>query len=1396
MNYQCRVQGCWAFAPVLAGILSLALLGAPGRSQPLDAGSPNAGPTPATAPGQTNDVFARWNAWVHAYLRNTNAAGRSELPADIAIAMARADALTRLIENDPEAALKAALPDSIRRRLPAEIRSLLEEPISGVGDLMVVAATFPAKDARPASVDRIVRLSGREFQAFVYGRRKHRSTKYGVSLHGIALRGKMAVHETPAVRLSLDEQPARHERALPCPLCRIRATETAHDPASVIKVSALSREFAICSLDHFSGFEEKLAAAERLPGPWVTYPSSDAEWTAPLGFNPAAAGTWSLGLKNVLLVRVDFVDLPGEPIGYLDGYILTNLTAAAGMDLITNRAARFFQEGSYGQTELSGTVTPVLRLPRTIASYATNNDYYGLHADARNAAASAGFPASSFDRIAVAFSTPPAQANNQFYFSGRGEVGGRNLWLHRDFTTGVLNHELGHTYGLWHANAWHPFEKEQIGAGLSVEYGDIYDTMGNRPNGLPDFNPWFKSMLGWLAPGSFVNVQSNGLYRVSRFDHPQATGTLALKIPRDADRNYWVGLRGRPTNDLPRIDGAYVIWGYNENRASDLLDMAPDEVNVGLPTGRTFLDTAGGVQISIEGQGGVAPHEFLDVRVRVDAFPPRIVASPTNLTILEGATGQFSVAVQSSVPPYYQWRFNGNPLAGVTGPVLTLPAATEAEAGDYSVIVSNSFGVVTGAVATLRVTTPFGLALDALDLKWRTGGSIPWLVQSAVTHDGFDALQSGPISDNSESWMETTVAGPGRLSFWWKVSSERNRDLLWFQGGGETLNISGEVDWREIVLTIPAGSQVLRWRYVKDSSGNRGDDRAWIDEAVYVTPPSFARHPESQRVPQGATVTFDAVTINAAAGRYQWQKNGVNLPNETNASLTLFDVPPQASGDYAVTVSNIAGARTSQPASLVVNPTPLFAWARKAGGVSYDSADEIAIDPAGNVCVAGSFAATAQFGSNTLTSLANYDTFVAKYNPKGELGWVRQLGTTNADLQAVLTTDRFGQVYVGGQFNGELRVGNFVLSAERDQIYLVKFDPQGTPLWALQTQTDTGYNRCRTLAVDQDGNVILGATVYPNAFGELPTEGGDFVVKMNASGNILWMRLFESSSVLKVALDSAGSIFALSEWHVPADNALVLSKLDGEGGLVWNRRMLCQGSSDIQGLSVDPSGASFVLATLRNEIQLGERVFTSKGDPDLFWARFDPNGNLLFADSAGGTTFEQASGCSSDRAGNVYFTGIVNGAPTLQNTPLGTTGWTQFVASLDPKGRLSWVRRISLGGALTFVPAVDRAANVYLAGRFAESVTAGSTTLTSSGLLDVFVAKLETVAPVLRIARAQETTLLSWPMLAEGFSLERTTNAQSQAGWQTVPSTPSLDGEDYRVLAPASGQPTFFRLRK
>ncbi len=333
--------------------------------------------------------------------------------------------------------------------------------------------------------------------------------------------------------------------------------------------------------------------------------------------------------------------------------------------------------------------------------------------------------------------------------------------------------------------------------------------------------------------------------------------------------------------------------------------------------------------------------------VHFGSTAPKVSGHPDSLTADTGANVTFHASVTNTPIVQNQWRFNGVNLTnsatigGVTSSKLILTNVQPAQSGAYSAIAENDGGraISSNAVLTVLTGSPFADALETTgwgtpsnsvwSSGWITKGDSIWTVQTSTTHDGVDAAQSGPIPPTGETLLQTTIAGPGRISFWWSVSSQATNDQLRFYVGNVMrASIYGNVSWQQATIDIPLGLQLLEWRYRKDLLLTSGQDRGWLDQVSYVPtiPPTITQQPASQSVEEGETVTFSVHATGTSPFSYQWRRNGVNLSNggsvsgATTATLRLANVTPAQAGTYSLTVSNAAALVVSSNAVLTIFP--------------------------------------------------------------------------------------------------------------------------------------------------------------------------------------------------------------------------------------------------------------------------------------------------------------------------------------------------------------------------------------------------------------------------------------------------------------------------------------------
>lgn len=217
-------------------------------------------------------------------------------------------------------------------------------------------------------------------------------------------------------------------------------------------------------------------------------------------------------------------------------------------------------------------------------------------------------------------------------------------------------------------------------------------------------------------------------------------------------------------------------------------------------------------------------------------------------TASEDGTFSFYWKVSSeSNYDYLRFYVNGAEQAAISGTTSWAQASYFAPAGAtvkwaYTKDGSVSSGSDAGWVDKIEFTpgsggggTTLGDAVDNTDLTWTTGGDANFFYQTAQSTNDGDAAEGGDIADNDQTWIETTVTGPGTLTFYWKVSSESGYDFFEFYDNTTRVSyISGTTSWAQVSRTVGSGTHTFRWLYDKDYSVSSGSDTGWLDFVTWT----------------------------------------------------------------------------------------------------------------------------------------------------------------------------------------------------------------------------------------------------------------------------------------------------------------------------------------------------------------------------------------------------------------------------------------------------------------------------------------------------------------------------------------------------------------------------------
>ncbi len=118
----------------------------------------------------------------------------------------------------------------------------------------------------------------------------------------------------------------------------------------------------------------------------------------------------------------------------------------------------------------------------------------------------------------------------------------------------------------------------------------------------------------------------------------------------------------------------------------------------------------------------------------------------------------------------------------------------------------------------------------------------PWFVQEAVSHDGHNALQSGPVAPDQSSNLMTSVTGPCTVTFWWRASCADGTGQFFYEVGPTRLGtLTGETDWVQAVVPLGEGThQIVWWYYRGPGDPGGGSNCGWLDQFVVQesTPPT------------------------------------------------------------------------------------------------------------------------------------------------------------------------------------------------------------------------------------------------------------------------------------------------------------------------------------------------------------------------------------------------------------------------------------------------------------------------------------------------------------------------------------------------------------------------------
>lgn len=388
-------------------------------------------------------------------------------------------------------------------------------------------------------------------------------------------------------------------------------------------------------------------------------------------------------------------------------------------------------------------------------------------------------------------------------------------------------------------------------------------------------------------------------------------------------------------------------------------------------------------------------------------------------------------------------------------------------------------------------------------------------------------------------------------------------------------------------------------------------------------------------------------------------------------------------------------------------------------GSSADAVNAIAYDMEGNVLVTGNFEGSSGFTNEEDTMVINTnggaDVFIAKYNPSGQIIWVRSVGGSFEDDGVDITTDEMGNVYVTGFFRSLVDFstdGNpHILDAssifDGSDVFVMKYNPDGDMVWVHQFGDDFN-DEPSGVEIGPDGNLYVSGLFRGEV--NFNTDGGEDIINATGASSDIFLAKFTTDAGLvwvkriggtgqetphSMAVDLNNNVF-LTGIFTGATNLDpsgqdgvfqgqsydgFVASYDTLGELSWAHGFGGSSFDFSHGVAVDDEGSAFIVGNFIGTIDMdsgeGEQLITSGANSDVFLAKYSSTGESLWAFSFGGTNSDEGRGVTTDALGNVYITGAFAATadfdPSENTADVTSNGFFDvFVAKYSGGGEYVW----------------------------------------------------------------------------------------------------------------------------
>lgn len=373
--------------------------------------------------------------------------------------------------------------------------------------------------------------------------------------------------------------------------------------------------------------------------------------------------------------------------------------------------------------------------------------------------------------------------------------------------------------------------------------------------------------------------------------------------------------------------------------------------------------------------------------------------------------------------------------------------------------------------------------------------------------------------------------------------------------------------------------------------------------------------------------------------------------------------------------------------------------------------------------------------------------------------WASYGNSIGFDYGNALVVDDTGNVYVAGQFEYDFYVQSIHLSTMgQHDIFVAKFDSAGTLKWIRQGGGSDG-DAAVGIDIDAAGNVYVTGEIettcyffqYPFTDSLVSTGFNDaFIVKYNNAGTRQWLKKSAYSNKdergKSLVADADGNFYTTGSYtgncnmggvlilpHLGSGDGY-LAKFNSNGNLIWAKGVSSSGEDKGRNVALDNDGNVYLTATYKNNCSIGGTTITGTGRQNSLLAKFDSSGTLRWVRTAYGSDTTRAAGLSVDASGNVYVTGYFQDTTYFGSQQLiGYGNYDIFIVKYDSSGNVVWAKQE--GGPYEDIGyGLDFNQNTnqfYVTGQFDDHGEFGGVNRVSNGQRDMFVCGYDTAGNAL-----------------------------------------------------------------